>query len=123
MTLFHRFIGLLSVTAIVLFYSQVGLAQDDVAPGLSGSFSLDHPFLDEDGSIVVEGQLQALDGATAIIMVKGKEMRFNLKQFSKNEQKWIRKKIAEIKKRESKWDEINKVSMGLSSNKRIMTFI
>ena len=117
MTILKRLTGLFSVTLMVLFCSHAGVAQDGVAPGLSGIFTLDHPFLAEDGSIVVEGQLQALDGATAIIKCKGKEMRFNLSQFSKKEQTWIRKQIALIKKRNTKRPEINKLALGLGSNK------
>lgn len=117
MTMFKRLTGLFPVTAMVLFCSHVGLAQDDVAPGLSGSFTLDRQFLAEDGSIVVEGQLQSLEGATAIIKSRGKEMRFNLSQFSKKEQQWIRKQIAVIKKRKNKWPEINREAAKLSQNK------
>ena len=71
MTMLKRLTGLFSVTLMVLFCSHAGLAQDDVAPGLSGSFTLDHPFLAEDGSIVVEGQLQALGGCNGNYQMQG----------------------------------------------------
>ncbi|MCH2181656.1 MAG: hypothetical protein MK108_06580 [Mariniblastus sp.] len=113
----QRFTGLFTVVAILSCLAPQAMAQNDVAPGLSGSFSIDRPFLDDDGSIVVEGQLKGLEGATAIIKVKGKEMRFNLNQFSSKEQQWIRQQIAIEKKRKSKWSEINKLATGLASNK------
>ena len=123
MSMFHhiklnRLPGLFTLAVILSCLAHQAMAQNDVAPGVSGSFSLDRPFLAEDGSTVVEGQLKGLEGATAIIKVKGKEMRFNLNQFAEKEQKWIRQQIAIEKKRKSKWTEINKLAVNLASNKR-----
>ena len=93
-------------------------AQDELPiGGINQSFTLDHEFLAEDGTVVVVGQLQSVAGSSAIINAQGKEMKFNLKQFSKAEQSWIRRQNAEIKKRKSKRAEITKLGTGLFSNK------
>lgn len=101
-----------------LLYTSIAAAQDELPiGGINQSYTLDHEFLAEDGTVVVVGQLQSLAGSSAIINAQGKEMKFNLKQFSKAEQNWIRRQSAEIKKRESKRAEITKLGAGLFSNK------
>ena len=108
---------LFSITILIFLGSITAVAQDGLAPALGQSSKLDHTFLDEDGEVVIVGQLQSLQGSTAIIKFKGKEMKFNLNQFSKKEQRWIRQKVAEMKKRELKRPEINKLAVGLANNK------